>query len=134
IARIVVWFFLQQARAGERWMEEGPIDAIHDGGTLSLPTARLGPRVFLAVDTVLFMLLIMAYGIRMALEEWRTAPQLSRLWLNTAMLVLSSVPMQWAQSASRRGEIDGVRIGLIVGGVFAVAFLGGQILAWRQLN
>jgi cytochrome c oxidase subunit 3 len=50
------------------------------------------------------------------------------------MLVLSSFAMQWAQIAARRGEIDGVWFGLLAGGVFAAAFLGGQILAWRQLN
>ena len=99
-----------------------------------MPAATLGLRVFLAVATVLFSLLIMAYGSRMEFEDWRPAPQLSLLWLNTAMLVLSSVAMQWARIAARRGEIDGVTIGLIAGGGFAVAFLGGQIVAWRQLN
>ena len=72
IASIVVWFFLQQRLLAKPWLEEGPID---DGGALSLPTAKLGLRVFLAVVTVLFMLLIMAYGVRMALEDWRPAPQ-----------------------------------------------------------
>ena len=134
IAGIVVWFFLQQRLTAMPWLEEGPIDDLHDGDTFSLPTAKLGLRAFLAVVTVLFMLLIMAYGNRMVFEDWRPAPQLSLLWLNTVMLVLSSVAMQWAQSAARRGEIDGVGIGLIAGGVFAVAFLGGQLLAWRQLN
>jgi len=104
IASIVVWFFLQQRLAAKPWLEEGPIDDLHDGGAFSLPTAKLGLRVFLAVVTVVFMLLIMAYGIRMALEEWRPAPQLSLLWLNTAMLALSSVAMQRAKIAARRGD------------------------------
>jgi cytochrome c oxidase subunit 3 len=110
------------------------IDDFHLGSTFSLPTATLGLRVFLAVVTVLFSLLILAYGTRMELEDWRPQPQLSLLWLNTAMLVLSSLAMQWARIAARRGEIDGVWIGLFAGGVFAAAFLGGQIVAWRQLN
>jgi cytochrome c oxidase subunit 3 len=110
------------------------VDDFHLGGTFALPTAKLGLRVFLAVVTVLFMLLILAYGSRMELEDWRPAPQLRLLWLNTAMLVLSSLAMQWAQISARRGEIEGVWNGLLAGGVFAVAFLGGQILAWRQLN
>ena len=110
------------------------IDDFHTGGTFSLPTATLGLRVFLAVVSVLFLLLILAYGTRMELEEWRPQPQLGLLWLNTSMLVLSSCAMQWARIAARRGEIDGVRTGLLAGGVFAVAFLGGQIVAWRQLN
>ena len=110
------------------------VDNLHQGGAFSLPTAKLGLRVFFAVVTVLFLLLIMAYGARMEFEDWRPAPQPRLLWLNTAMLVVSSIGMQWAQIAARRGDIGGVRHGLIAGGVFAVAFLVGQILAWRQLG
>jgi cytochrome c oxidase subunit 3 len=113
---------------------QGTVVELHDGRAFSVPTATLGVRVFLAVVTVLFSLLIMAYGSRMEFEDWRPSPQLWLLWLNTAMLVLSSVAMQWARIAARRGEIDGVAIGLNAGGFFAVGFLGGQILAWRQLN
>ena len=113
---------------------QATIDDFQQGGTFSLPTAKLGLRVFLAVVTVLFLLLIMAYGVRMESEDWRPTPQLSLLWLNTAMLVLSSFAMQWARIAARHGEIDGVWLGLLAGGVFAVAFLAGQIVAWRQLN
>jgi cytochrome c oxidase subunit 3 len=104
------------------------------GSAFSVPTATLGLWVFLAVVTMLFSLMIMAYGSRMEFEDWRPAPQLSLLWLNTATLVLGSVAMQWARIAVRRGEFDGVALGLSGGGVFAVAFLGGQIVAWRQLS
>jgi cytochrome c oxidase subunit III len=113
---------------------QGNVVQLHDGSAFSVPTATLGLRVFLAVVTVLFSLLIMAYGSRMEFEDWRPAPEQSLLWLNTAMLVLSSVAMQWAKIAARRGELDGVTTGLVVGGAFAIAFLGGQLLAWRQLN
>ena len=110
------------------------VDDFHPGATFALPKVTLGLRLFLTVVTVLFMLLIVAYGTRMEHEDWRPQPQLSLLWLNTAMLVLSSVAMQWARIKARRGEIDGVWAGLLAGGLFAVAFLGGQIMAWRQLH
>ena len=32
------------------------------------------------------------------------------------------------------GKMDGVRAGLLAGGVFALAFLAGQLWAWRQLD
>ena len=56
------------------------------------------------------------------------------LWLNTGLLILSSGALQWAQAAARRGKMDGVRGGLLAGGVFALAFLAGQLVAWRQLD
>jgi cytochrome c oxidase subunit III len=56
------------------------------------------------------------------------------LWLNTAMLILSSVAMQSARGALIRAQTDRFRVGLIAGGVLALAFLAGQLWAWRQLN
>jgi cytochrome c oxidase subunit 3 len=113
---------------------QGNVVELRDGSAFPVPATTLGVRVFLAVVTVLFSLLIMAYGARMEFEDWRPQPQVGLLWLNTALLVLSSIAMQWARIAVRRGETDRVTIGLIVGGIFAVGFIGGQILAWRQLN
>lgn len=113
---------------------QGNVVDLHDGSAFSVPTATLGLRVFLAVVTVLFLLLIMAYGSRMAFEDWRPTPPVRLLWLNTSLLALSSAAMQWARITARRGEVDRVTAGLIAGGVFAVAFLCGQILAWRQLT
>ena len=60
------------------------------------------------------------------------APKL--LWLNTGVLILSSVALQYAQVAARRGRVEGVRDGMIAGGLFAFTFLVGQLLAWKQLN
>lgn len=89
--------------------------------------------VFLAVVGVVFMLLLVAYGGRMAYEDWRPAPQLNLLWANTFVLVLSSVALQWAQVSVRRGRMDAMRAGLLAGGAFTLVFLFGQLLAWRQL-
>ncbi len=126
--------FFQQLTEKPWVPTQGNVVHLHDGSAFSVSTARLGLWVFLAVVTVLFSLLIMAYGSRMEFEDWRPAPQLSLLWLNTAMLVLSSVAMQWAKIAARRGEVVDLTLGLSAGGFFAVAFLGGQIVAWRQLS
>ena len=70
----------------------------------------------------------------MAFEDWRPAPQIDLLWQNTLMLILASAAMQWALYSSRRKRIDNVKIGLLAGGAFTVAFLTGQVLAWRQLG
>ena len=56
------------------------------------------------------------------------------LWFNTAVLILSSVALQGAYMAARRSNIDGVIVGLCAGGAFAVTFLIGQLLAWRELS
>jgi cytochrome c oxidase subunit 3 len=42
--------------------------------------------------------------------------------------------MQLARSGIRRAQAGHAKLGLILGGILALAFLGGQLLAWRQLN
>ena len=114
--------------------EQGKIDDLY-AGDASPPAARkLALRVFLAVVAVLFMLLLTAYGGRMAYEDWRPAPQLRLLWANTFVLILSSVALQWAQHSVRRGQMDAMRVGLLAAGALTVVFLFGQLLAWRQLG
>jgi len=112
----------------------GGIDDRYRDGIASLPAATIGLRMFLAVVTVLFFLLIISYGSRMAFAETRLRPESWLLWLNTAILVLSSVSMQSALIAARREKISGVKIGLLAGGIFAFAFLAGQLVAWQQLR
>jgi cytochrome c oxidase subunit 3 len=131
IAAIVAWWLVQQRLTAKPWLEPGAIGAT---GASSLPAAKIGLAVFLAVVGCLFTLLISAYSMRMEMGEWRPAPVPKLLWLNTGMLILSSGAMQWAQVAARRGRMDSVRAGLLTGGVFAFAFLAGQLVAWRQLD
>jgi len=56
------------------------------------------------------------------------------LWLNTAILILSSVALQWARTSAGHQQADRVRRGLLAGGALAFAFLVGQFLVWQQLG
>jgi cytochrome c oxidase subunit III len=114
--------------------DQGKVDNLYAGRASSGLAKKLALRVFLAVVAVLFMLLVTAYGGRMTYEDWRPAPQVSLLWANTFVLILSSVALQWAQYSVRRGRMDAMRAGLLAGGAFTVVFLFGQVLAWRQLG
>ena len=107
---------------------------ISDSRGFSPPTAKVFLSIFLGVVTAVFGLLTAAYFIRMAYADWQTLPVPALLWLNTAILILSSVALQWARTSARREQAVGVRRGLLAGGAFAFAFLVGQFLVWRQLG
>ena len=115
------------------WTTQGPVDDLHGGGPESLPAAKLGLRLFLTVATVLFSLTVVTYADRMLVPDWHALPEPLVLWLNTALLIVSSVWLQWARVSADRGRMDGVRLGLLLGGGFAFAFLVGQLMAWQQL-
>jgi cytochrome c oxidase subunit 3 len=134
IAAIAGWWLSRQRLAAKPWLEEGAIGDFRGGGASSLPAAKIGLGVFLAVVGSLFALFISAYSMRMNTVDWRALPVPRLLWFNTGVLVLSSVALQWAHVAARRNDMGGVIVGLCAGGASAVTFLVGQLLAWQQLS
>jgi cytochrome c oxidase subunit III len=134
IAVIVGWWLSGQRLTAKPWLEEGPIGEFPGTGAMTLPPAKIGLGVFLAVAGCLFTLVISAYSIRQNLPDWRALPLPKLLWFNTGVLVLSSIALQWAHLSARRDDLEGVIVGLLAGGVSAVVFLVGQLLAWQQLR
>ncbi len=115
------------------WEVQGVIADPSDGDGEFLPPAYLGLKVFLAVATVVFSLLIVAYSERMDMGDWRPLSDPWLLWPNTAVLILSSIALHWAVVCARRRDRDGLRLGLLAGGALAALFLVGQLAAWQQL-
>lgn len=133
IGAIAGWWLSQQRLTAKPWLEQGVIGEI-EGESIPLPNAKIGLGVFLAVVGALFALFISAYLMRMELSDWQSLPVPRLLWLNTGVLVLASVALQCAVIAARRGQLDTVRLGIATGGVTTLAFLGGQLLAWREMS
>lgn len=134
VSVIAAWWLWRQGLTSKPWLEEGAPGDMPGLSTTLLPASKVGLGVFLAVVGALFALLISAYSMRMPAGDWLPLPLPNVLWFNTAMLVLSSVALYSAQRAARQGRIDGVRSGVLVGGITALLFLIGQLLAWRQLT
>jgi cytochrome c oxidase subunit III len=131
---IVAWWLARQRLTAKPWLEEGAIGEVPGTGASPLPAATIGLGVFLVVVGTLFALLISAYSVRMAMLDWRPLPVPDLLWFNTGLLVASSVALQLAHVAVKRGRMDDLKLGLIAGAGFALLFLIGQILVWRQLS
>ncbi|RJF85787.1 cytochrome c oxidase subunit 3 [Sphingomonas cavernae] len=98
--------------------------------------------VFLGVVAALFALLASAYLMRMGVHgpighgaaDWARLAEPPLLWVNTAVLVLSSVALHAATVAARKGDGRALTTWFLVGGLLAVVFLAGQITVWRQLD
>jgi cytochrome c oxidase subunit 3 len=133
LAAFVGWWLAHQGLAAKPWLETGAPGHVPDTGASPLPTVKIGLGVFLVVAVSLLVLLASAYTMRMGMEDWRPLPWPRLLWANTGVLVLSSVALHRARAATRQEDLDGVRSWLLVGGLAAVVFLAGQVLAWKQL-
>ncbi len=134
---ILVWALLVRRFTAKPWeavLERG----IGDDLPNSAP-ARVGLWVFLAVVTSLFALFMSAYYMRMghghgAVHDWSTLAEPAVLWVNSLLLILASASMQWSRANITRGQIARARDGLLIGGLFTIAFLGGQLYAWREVR
>lgn len=104
--------------------------------------AGTGLGVFLGVVTILFVLIGSAYLMRMGTHsamghgggDWVSLREPPLLWVNTALLILSSVAWEAARGGVRKGNIAMLRAGLVGGGLLAILFIVGQILVWRQFQ
>ena len=143
LAGIFVWWLAARRLTTKSWERQGSFDGRDAAGMRARPApARVGLWVFMGVATSFFALFVTAYFMRMnphlvqdvALRDWRPVAEPAILWFNTAVLVLSSVAMQLARVAMGGGQVGPARSRLVAGGAFAVAFLVGQWLAWRQLQ
>ncbi|SDR57006.1 cytochrome c oxidase subunit 3 [Rhizobiales bacterium GAS191] len=134
IASIAGWFLAHQRLTAKPWLEVGAIGDVPGTGASPTPAAKIGLGVLLAVIGCLFALLISAYFMRADMADWKPLPAPRLLWLNTVLLAFSSAALLWAQIGAKRGSMEDVRSGLLAGGMCTLAFVAGQLLAWRQLN
>jgi cytochrome c oxidase subunit III len=132
-AVVATWWLIRQGIASKPWLEQGVSDGWMQDASQVRPKEKVGLSVFIAVASSLFALFISAYAMRMQMPDWRALPIPGLLWLNTGILFLSSITLHRAKHADRESDFDTVRIALLAAGVTALAFVSGQLLAWRQL-
>ena len=111
--------------------KHNPINS--EPGILNLNHAQVFVYMLLAVVTILFLFLTNAYVFRMNFEDWQPLPVPSLLWVNTCSLVVASIGMGWATRGAKINNQTNLKIGLLIGGLFALFFLTGQFWAWQQL-
>jgi cytochrome c oxidase subunit 3 len=101
---------------------------------MGTPSAKIGLRVFLTVVLVVFSLFCVAYYIRMELDDWRPLPEPDLLWINTVVILLSSVALQYTRYSVQRSRAGAVNAGLLAAGLLTIGFLVGQYMAWEELR
>ena len=98
-----------------------------------MPAQKVALMFFLGVISVMFGLFIMAYFIRMGLADWRPMPESQLLWLNTFLLFVASLALQWTHHVLSHDNKNKVKLGLLIGAVLTLGFVFGQITVWQQM-
>lgn len=125
------------AKLGLHW--GGPPAGGRDGGSggsgeRAEPrhTWQLGVWLMMAAVTMLFVGFTSAYLVRRGQADWIARPLPSLLWVNTAVLALSSVALEWGKARERREGPVGRAQGYTAAAVLGLGFVVGQLAAWRQ--
>jgi cytochrome c oxidase subunit 3 len=136
---IIVWLILVRKLSAKSW--EAGLASTADVEEARWPPQRVGLWIFLAVITSLFGLFVSAYYMRLnghhesgPATDWVALSEPPVLWLNTLLLIASSVAMQAARKSVQGGNVAGSFKGLLVGGLLTLAFLGGQFYAWALVR
>ncbi|MCI0663677.1 MAG: cytochrome c oxidase subunit 3 [Acidobacteria bacterium] len=91
---------------------------------------RIAVRLALVSITMLFLALTSAYIFNRAKNHPIIMPQ--ALWVSTALILISSLTMEFARRNLRRSE-SRFRIWIMATVLLGVGFLISQLVAWRQL-
>ena len=116
-----------------------PGDGRNDGGSgdseSSFPVSKqeLALWVLLTGIIMLFAGLTSAYIVLRGVPAWQNIQLPSLLWPNTAVLLLSSVAIEFSRRAVRRNQIASMNRWLGISTLLGVTFVAGQLAAWRQL-
>lgn len=108
-------------------------DADRDAAGPAASPASIAVWLLVGAITILFAAFTSTFLARRGEADWRIGPLPSVLWLSTALLLASSVAIEWARRRGRQGRVDQVWMGLLATAALGVAFLGSQLLAWWQL-
>ena len=95
---------------------------------------RLGMWVALAAILMMFTALTSAYIVRFASgNDWRPIAMPRILLLSTALIVASSGSLEVARRKLKAAFESSYNRWLMLTAVLGIAFVGSQLLAWRQL-
>ncbi len=96
--------------------------------------STIGVWIFLSTVTMLFAAFTSSYLIRKASADWQEIVPPPILWLNTLVLIGSSVSLVLAQRALLQSVLNTFRRHLVMSCLLGVGFLIGQVACWVHLT
>ena len=110
---------------------QATIDNEHDGKTLGLSKVNLSVRTIMVVSTVIFSLFVVSYSDRMLVHDWKSLSEPWLLWINTVILIFTSVVFHKTKILSDQNKFEKAKNGLLLVGFLTFAFIMGQLLVWQ---
>ncbi|WP_189630531.1 MULTISPECIES: cytochrome c oxidase subunit 3 [Roseivirga] len=100
---------------------------------LSMHPKKFALWLFIVTVVMIFAAFTSAHIVRQADGDWLIYDLPTMLWYTSAIILLSSVFMQWAYMAAKKDKLEQVKLALAITTVLGILFLVGQVKAWGQL-
>jgi cytochrome c oxidase subunit 3 len=110
----------------ERWRKSG--DSSQKKRSTAIALAMVSILMLFLTLTAAFVFLRLY-----SLKSWTSLRLPWILWVNTAVLLGSSGTLQLARRKLRAGSLPGFRWMWTLTTILGIIFVGGQVIAWRQL-
>lgn len=112
------------------WGDSGP-----DGRGADRRASFTGLWLLLAATTMVFGAFTSAFVMRRSLsDDWTAVPKPHILFLNTAILLASSIVLDFSRRALKAGDRSRFNLYWTAATALGILFLGGQAMAWRELS
>jgi len=134
LAAGAAYYMARHDIAAKPWLERGALGGSRAPLDRRGPAAQAGLIMVMAVVGVLFALLSSAFVMRAGDSDWLAAPVPRLLWFNTGLLFVSSLALEGSARAARNAQARKAEGLLLTATLAAIAFLLGQIVAWRQFT
>lgn len=89
--------------------------------------------LFCVTIFMLFAAWSSAYIVKRGEPGWSSFDLPRQFWINTWLILASSVSLIWAHFSAKRDELEKVKVGLTITAVLGVAFVVGQIIAYGKM-
>ncbi|MFO7256427.1 MAG: cytochrome c oxidase subunit 3 [Bacteroidota bacterium] len=100
---------------------------------LSMHPKKFALWLFMASVMMVFAALTSAYIVRQAEGNWMVFDLPSLFWVNTGIILLSSVTLHWGYISAKRDDLATVKLAVGITTILGVGFLVGQWFAWEQM-
>ena len=107
--------------------------SIEEQGQIRNKTAKPLLWVAMAGMTMIFGSLTSAYIVRQADSDWLAFELPSVFYMSTAIIILSSITLGFADYAAKKDNQSGTKLGLLLTLILSLAFVYSQFDAWGQM-
>lgn len=100
---------------------------------LTMNPKKFAMWLFIVSVIMIFAALTSAYIVRQAEGNWIIFELPQLFWINTGVIIVSSLTIHWAYLSAKKDNLESVKIATIITTLLGITFMAGQYLAWKDL-